>query len=147
METEPQNMTGKGWKKNIEDKEARRFVGRVLELVLFQQEIAQTEISIFYITGQGGVGKTTLLNRYRAIAKQRGFLLADWDCGEAGRDVPTILGHFTEPLKKQDAHLSHFEDGYKGYRQKKHQIESAPAAPQRGLAAFLGQTAVRAAYT
>jgi hypothetical protein len=31
---------------------------------------------IFYITGQGGVGKTTLLNRYREIAQDFSFLLA-----------------------------------------------------------------------
>jgi len=139
-------MTGKGWKKNIEDKEARRFVGRVLELVLFQQEIAQTEISIFYITGQGGVGKTTLLNRYRAIAKQRGFLLADWDCGDAGRDVPTILGHFAEQLEQQQAHLKRFDERYKVYRQKMHEIESDPEAPQGGLAAFSARMLTRAAY-
>src|SRR5579883_1831731 len=34
---------------------------------------------IFYISGQGGVGKTTLLNRYREIARSSHLLLAESD--------------------------------------------------------------------
>jgi hypothetical protein len=70
-----------GWGKIIDKKEAERFVGREQELETFRQQISCTppDYFIFYITGQGGVGKTTLLNHYREIAKDLSFLLTDCD--------------------------------------------------------------------
>jgi GTPase SAR1 family protein len=60
-------MTSTGdWNDIIDNAEAEYFVGREKELTIFRQEISRTppRYLIYYITGQGGVGKTTLLNRY-----------------------------------------------------------------------------------
>lgn len=48
----------------------RNFVGRKSELELFQSALLDTEatVSVFYIYGPGGIGKTTLLDEYIQIA-------------------------------------------------------------------------------
>lgn len=98
---------------------------------------------IFYISGQGGVGKTTLLNRYREIARSSHLLLAESD--ERQKDIPAILGQFAHQLSEQGAPLKHFSERYKVYRQKMYEIENDPKAPQ-GWGALLGRTMVRAAF-
>src|SRR5437667_4024897 len=106
------------WDEIINNAEVESFVGREQELNIFQQQINCTPPSklIFYITGQGGVGKTTLLNRYREIAKNCGFLLAD--CDEQQKDVPAVLSRFAHQLTDQKVTLKHFDERYKVYRQK-----------------------------
>ena len=93
--------------------------------------------------GQGGVGKTTLLNRFRKTAQDTGFLLTDSD--ELQRDVPTVLGRFARQLAAQGHSLKRFDERYKLYRQKMDEIENDRQAPQ-GLAAMLGRTVIRATY-
>lgn len=130
----------------IDKAEAERFVGREHEIESFRQYINRTPPTyiFFYITGQGGVGKTALLNRYRGIARNEfAFLLAG--CDEQQRDIPPVLGHFAQQLSAQNAPLKHFNERYKTYRQKMLEIENDPAAPQ-GWAALLGRTAVQVAF-
>ena len=130
----------------IDKAEAARFVGRENEIESFRQYVNLTPPTyiIFYITGQGGVGKTALLNRYREIARSEfAFLLAG--CDEQQRDIPAVLGHFAQQLSAQGVPLKHFNERYKTYRQKMHEIENDPTAPQ-GLAALLGRTAVQVAF-
>jgi tetratricopeptide (TPR) repeat protein len=143
-------MASAGDPGNIDDiikkAEAERFVGREREIESFRRYINLTPPTyvIFSITGQGGVGKTALLNRYQEIARNEfAFLLAG--CDEQQRDIPTVLGHFAQQLSAQNAPLKHFNERYKIYRQKMNEIENDPAAPQ-GLAALLGRTAVHVAF-
>src|SRR6266496_2389133 len=139
-------MTSVGdWSEIINEADAERFVGREPELDNFTREInlPKPRYLIFYISGQGGVGKTTLLNRYREIAKNSGFLVLDTD--EQQRDIATNLGRFARQLAESGFPLKRFDERYKIYRQKMHEIENDPEAPQ-GLAALLGRSVVRAAY-
>ncbi len=143
-------MASAGDPGNIDDilkkAEAERFVGREHEIESFRRSINLTPPTyiIFFITGQGGVGKTALLNRYQAIARNEyDFLVAG--CDEQQRDIPTVLGHFAQQLSAQNTPLKHFNERYKTYRQKMNEIENDPAAPQ-GLAALLGRTAVQVAF-
>lgn len=133
------------WGDIIDEADARHFVGREYELDTFRQQISlnKPNYMIFYIAGQGGVGKTTLLNRYRELAQNAGFLVAD--CNEHEHDVPAVLGRFAHQLSKQGFHLKHFGERYKIYRQKMDEIENDPNAPQ-GIAALLGRTIVRATF-
>jgi len=58
-------MSSGDWDEVFDEVEAEHFVGRHEELESFRQQVSFTKprYLIFYITGQGGVGKTTLLNR------------------------------------------------------------------------------------
>src|SRR5260221_7549143 len=133
------------WDEVFEEAEAEYFVGRQQELESFRQHIGlkKPRYLIFYITGQGGVGKTTLLNRYREMAEGYGFLLAV--CDEKQRNVSGVLGRFAQQLTDQGFSLRHFNENYKTYRQKLHEIENDPDAPQ-GLAATLARTVVRTVF-
>ena len=133
------------WGELIDEAEAERFVGREQELETFRLQInlPKPRYLVFYITGQGGAGKSTLLNRYQDIAEEFGFLIADSD--EQQRDVPAVLSRFAQQFEEQGFPLKHFNERYKTYRQKMHEIENDPEAPQ-GLAAILARTVVRVAY-
>jgi tetratricopeptide (TPR) repeat protein len=138
-------MTGGDWNDVYEEVEAEHFVGREQELESFHQHIslANPRYLIFYITGQGGAGKTTLLTRYKGIAQEYGFLVSDSD--EQQRDVPTVLGWFAQQLTDQGVSFKNFDEKYRTYRQKRHEIENDPEAPQ-GLAATLARIVVRTAF-
>lgn len=139
-------MTSVGdWGEIIDKTEAEFFVGREQHLDIFRQHIYRTppRYLIFYITGQGGVGKTTLKNRYREIAKEHDFQWAE--CDEKQSNVPSVLGHFAQQLAEQGFSLKQFDASYKTYRQKMHEIENDPEAPQ-GLAGMFGKTMVKAAF-
>ncbi len=51
---------------------AERFVGRDRELNAFRKQISliPPRYLIYYISGQGGVGKTALLDQYREITRR-----------------------------------------------------------------------------
>src|SRR6266699_3715628 len=138
-------MSGGDWNDVYEEVEAEHFVGREQELESFRQHISPVNprYLIFYITGQAGAGKTTLLTRYKGIAEEYDFLLSD--SNEQQRDVPTVLGRFAQQLTDQGFSFKNFDERYKTYRQKMHEIENDPEAPQ-GFAATLARTVVRAAF-
>ncbi len=133
------------WDSVIDPAELQCFVGREHEMEMFQREINSfpPRYLVFYISGQGGVGKTTLLNRYKETAQNMDCLMAD--CDEQQRDIPTVLGRFAQLLREHGVTFKHFDERYKVYRQKMHEIENDPEAPQ-GVAALIGRTVVRASY-
>jgi tetratricopeptide (TPR) repeat protein len=133
------------WDDVFDEAEAESFVGRENELEKFRQQIilVKPRYPIFYITGQGGAGKSTLLHRYQGIAEEHGFLIAE--CDEQQHDVPAVLGRFAQQLTEQGFPLKDFNERYKAYRQKMHEIECDPEAPQ-GLAATIARTMVRVAF-
>src|SRR5437764_5781119 len=101
-------MTAQGsWDDIISSIETEYFVGREHELDTFQIQLKRTppRYLVFYIMGQGGVGKTTLLTRYQEIASEMGFLLAD--CDEQQKDVTTVLGRFAYQIVEQGFFLKH----------------------------------------
>ncbi len=118
------------WSRIIRQAEASRFVGREQELSLFQSELGREppQTLIFYIQGQGGVGKTTLLRRYQELARAQGFLVAE--CDERQREATAVLGHFAAQLELSGIHLQRFEERHRLYYQRLHEIETDPQAPR-----------------
>jgi tetratricopeptide (TPR) repeat protein len=122
--------SGQYWGQIIGRHEGERFVGRDRELQLFAEELQREppRTLVFYLTGQAGVGKTTLLRRYQLLAQERGFLLAE--CDERQRDVLAVLGHFAAQLEQQGVRLKSFEERHRLYYQLLHEIEADPQAPR-----------------
>lgn len=60
----------------------RHFVGRASETGLFRQALDSRELpfALFYGYGPGGVGKSTLLREFAAMAEERGYLSFSIDC-------------------------------------------------------------------
>jgi hypothetical protein len=134
--------TTRTWKDAIAEAEKRLFVGRERELSDFLAEAQRQppRSLIFFISGQGGVGKTTLLNRYRETAEAIAFVTAVVD--EHAADVPSVLGRLSEQLEVAGHRLSGFSALFSTYRQRRAEIEADPDAP-KGMAALLGRGLVR----
>jgi putative protein kinase ArgK-like GTPase of G3E family len=68
-------------KERRDARNARSFIGRTEQQDQFTRSLLQPEHQdarlIFSISGQGGVGKTTLLKEFRRIAEENGHVVAD----------------------------------------------------------------------
>jgi tetratricopeptide (TPR) repeat protein len=132
--------------KSLQDILKRRqqgeFVGREEQLSFFHRNL-RWEIDdprrrfIINVSGQGGVGKTWLLRRFRKIAEEFAAVNAYTD--EIEEDIPSVMGHVAEQCEAQKHPLKTFAERYKVYRQRRQEIEADPDAPQ-GFPAFLGRT-------
>jgi tetratricopeptide (TPR) repeat protein len=132
--------------KSLQDILKRRqqgeFVGREEQLSFFHRNL-RWEVDdprrrfIISVSGQGGVGKTWLLRRFRKIAEEFAVVTAYAD--ESTDDVPNVMGRVAEHFEVQEHSLKAFGERYRVYRQRRQEIESDPETPQ-GFAAFLGRT-------
>ncbi|HEX5734852.1 MAG TPA: hypothetical protein VF131_18620 [Blastocatellia bacterium] len=118
------------------------FVGRESQVSLFRRNWSlplddYRRSYIFNVFGQGGVGKTSLLNRYRNYVDGDGSLAAWTD--ETEKDVPAVMERLAAQLEEQGYSLKSFSERYKVYRQRRQELETDPEAPQ-GFAAAIGRT-------
>lgn len=121
------------------------FIGQEAQLKMFRDVLTESyedrKKVIFNISGQGGIGKTTLLKRFREIAEGLNCLTASVDAGvQSNRveDVPEALNRLAADFEKQGHKFAKFQERYKTYRQKRQELEADPDAPQ-GLVAGLGR--------
>ena len=86
---------------------------------------------LFHVRGNGGVGKSTLVRQWESTAREQPSVVTAYvddevhDALEAMEAVSARLGRQGHPLKRFDKQLT-------TYRQRRHQAESAVAAPQFG---------------
>jgi hypothetical protein len=126
------------------------FIGREAQIKAFRG-ILNTPYDhrdkvIFNISGQGGIGKTTLLKQFRRIAEDLKQLTAYVDEGAQSNrvdDVPEVLNRLATDFEKQGQKFDKFQERYKTYRQKRQELEADPDAPQ-GFAAGLGRMLAKA---
>lgn len=143
----PPSQPSKRFQDILRRRQQSSFVGRKDQLDLFQQNLTyppedDRRYFVFNPWGQGGVGKTTLLNQFRDIAYSRGCLTAYSD--EGVRDIPDLMARFADDLAKQGHEMTEFSKRYRLYRQKQEELEADPEAP-RGFSAFLGRTMAKTA--
>ncbi|MFC0214491.1 AAA family ATPase [Paenibacillus chartarius] len=84
---------------------ASEFTGRSFELELFRQLLEGNRGSpagILNLHGTGGIGKSTLLERYRVIAENGGAAYAGVDMRECMGDSRTVLRVIAEQLHDED---------------------------------------------
>jgi tetratricopeptide (TPR) repeat protein len=123
-----------------------RFVGREAQLDRFRTNLAlpfddDQRVLIFDISGNGGMGKTTLVGQFQILAQNAGYAAALSNDDET--DIPSVLRRFATQLEKQGHPLPKFNGRYRVYRQKRQELEADPEAPQ-GFSAFMGRTVAKA---
>jgi len=70
----------KNWREIIRESDRENFVGRKDEINSFKYELSNPPRKlIFFISGQGGVGKTALLNQFQEIARELNYTIAESD--------------------------------------------------------------------
>lgn len=126
------------------------FIGRDAQLQAFRSALntpcAERNEFIFNLSGQGGIGKTTLLKQFRKIAEAAKQAVAYVNEGaESNRvdNVPEALDRLAADLETQGHTFAAFRERYKVYRQKRQELETDPDAPQ-GFVAGLGRVVAKA---
>jgi len=140
----PQNKP-KSLQDILKQRQQSGFVGREDQVNQFRQNLAlpledDRRRFLFNVWGEGGVGKSTLLRQFRKIADEAKIISAYID--EAEKTVPEVMGRLAQELERQGHKLPQFTERYKVYRQKRHELETDPQAPQ-GFSAFVGKTMVK----
>jgi len=129
----------------LRQKQRQAFVGREDHIKDFRDNLRlpPEEWRFFNISGQGGVGKSTLVRQFRKIAEEGKFITAYTN--ESENSVLEVMAQFTEQLEQQGQKLNQFSERYKVYRQKKQELEADPDAPQ-GFSGFLGKSFAKAGF-
>jgi tetratricopeptide (TPR) repeat protein len=128
----------------LADFEEEIFVGRTEQLALFETALTAPHppFLILAISGQGGVGKTTLLEQYRRRATAHDALTAL--VNEDHTSVPQVLATMVEQLEAQsgEGKFKTFNERYRKYRELQEQVETDPQAP-KGMLDFAVRSATR----
>jgi tetratricopeptide (TPR) repeat protein len=124
-------------KQRREAKNNRSLIGREMQQDWFQKSLVRPDDHesriIFSISGQGGVGKTTLLKDFRRIAEEFSHVCAYVDEGVATNpvnDVPEVMWRLAEDFERQGFKFDEFQKRYKDYRVKKQELEASPEGPK-----------------
>lgn len=130
------------------EQQSAGFIARKAEVSLFTSnlETAVEDLDrrvLFAVHGDSGVGKTTLVKRWKRIAQERGAVTAY--VNESALGAPEAMMQVAQELALRGLTMSKFLSAYKDYSSRRHEVESDPAAPE-GVAAFLTTTAVRVGW-
>lgn len=121
---------------------AALFAGRQQHLQSFQNNL-NLELDhpmrklVWAVTGQGGIGKTTLLRRYQSLVTDMGYATA-WVDEFTEANIVAVMGTIADQLTRQGLNLHSFSERQKVYLQRTNEIELDPERPS-GFASAFGQ--------
>ena len=126
----------------LRNRQQLRFVGREAQISSFIDNLRlpardPRKQFVFSISGQGGIGKTSLLRQLREHVSRESALTGWLD--EYISSLPDAMASVGADFKKWGKPFEAFETQYQLYRRKKEEIECDPEAP-KGLAVLLGKT-------
>ncbi|MEU6673934.1 tetratricopeptide repeat protein [Streptomyces sp. NPDC046925] len=106
------------------------FVGRRRELAMFRENLAQGVGAdayqfLFHVHGLAGVGKSTLVRQWEAIARQEGAVTAV--VGDDVHSAVEAMESVSAQLGRQGCALKSFDKLLAAYRQRRHEAEAASA--------------------
>lgn len=140
------------WKEVIEERQKASFVGRKDYLKEFSDNFESTipTYLLFFVIGEGGVGKSTLLKQFETIAINPNIDAIVINCDDAQSSPVIAMGYIAEQLSKSDIRSKEFDERYKTYRTRRDEVEADPKAPRgalnlvvRGMTDFAIKTARR----
>jgi tetratricopeptide (TPR) repeat protein len=132
----------------IRSRQDAGFVGRERQLIEFHENSALSVDDpnrrfLVNIHGDAGVGKTFLIKRLCQNSASEGALTALVD--ENAEDVVAVMKRIADEFASVNVRLTEFDKRLVEYRQRRHELESDPNAPD-GVAAFVTKTAVTVAF-
>lgn len=123
------------WKDVIQERQKESFVGRADYLKQFSGNFA-SEIPnylLFFVIGEGGVGKSTLLKQFETIEKNSEIDAIIVTCDNEQSSPVSAMGYIAEQLAKFGINTKEFNERYKTYRARRDEIESDSKAPRGAL--------------
>ncbi|MEK7256263.1 MAG: ATP-binding protein, partial [Bacteroidota bacterium] len=124
------------WKSRREAQQKKNFIGRKEQQATFRQNLESEEpdFLLFSVTGEGGVGKSTLLEQFETIATATlPIQTLVVKCEEKHASPAEAMGFVAEKLKEEDFTHKEFEERFKKFRELRQEIESDPKAPHGAL--------------
>ncbi|MEM7369381.1 MAG: tetratricopeptide repeat protein, partial [Bacteroidota bacterium] len=116
------------------------FIGREAAIEQFRKNLeigtdSNEFLNIFNVHGQGGVGKSTLIERrYLELAKASGYCSAFVNL-EDNRwfEIPSLMEEIAKQLESQEGGFKKYRETYKLYLQEKGKLEKDPERPKGAL--------------
>jgi tetratricopeptide (TPR) repeat protein len=126
------------WRALRDRRREKMFVGRADQLRTFEENLTADEPNymVLAVTGEGGVGKSTLLNEFERIARESNVAVIVARCDDRQPSPVAVMGHVAEQLGKLGITHKEFDDRYKKYRELRQELESDQKVP-RGVVKLL----------
>ncbi|MCK6559292.1 AAA family ATPase [candidate division KSB1 bacterium] len=123
------------WKKISEERRKENFVGRREQLRVFEENFASDvpNYMVFAVTGEGGVGKSTLLRQFEHIASSSSINALAIACNDRFPYPIAAMRHVAAELAKYDIQDKEFDERCKKYYELREEMESDPKAPRSML--------------
>ncbi|MDP3608645.1 MAG: tetratricopeptide repeat protein [Nitrosomonas sp.] len=125
------------------------FIGRVEPIKIFRRHLETKPgengfYDIFNIFGQGGVGKSYLIEKFQTLSREKEILTIYTD--EGIHDTLHFMYSAAEQLKQQNIFLKQFSEKYKKFLQEKQKLDADPEAPKEILS-LLTSTLIKGGLT
>src|SRR5690349_21069086 len=112
------------WKVIRDQRRKENFVGRAEQLRVFSENFAgdTPNYMVFAVTGEGGVGKSTLLKQYETIARSPANDANVIICDDRQASPVAAMGQIADELAKYGIEYKGFDERYKKYREMRQEI-------------------------
>ncbi|MFJ9522942.1 hypothetical protein ACIRPK_32425 [Kitasatospora sp. NPDC101801] len=122
------------------------FVGRRAELAAFRENLDRDPADeayqfLFHVRGNAGVGKTSLLRQLEAVARERDSVTAYLD--DDVHSAVEAMAAISAQCERQGRPLKRFDRLLAGYRQRRHEAESAEPGQSDGEPSVAGTLAAQ----
>jgi KaiC/GvpD/RAD55 family RecA-like ATPase len=127
--------TPSSWKAIIDQRRKQNFVGREDEQRLFSDNFVggTPAYMLFAVTGEGGVGKSTLLKQYKSMVTSSGIGGITIRCDEHQTHPVAAMSHIAEKLTERGITHKDFEEWLKKYRDLQSKLGRDEKAPRSGV--------------
>jgi energy-coupling factor transporter ATP-binding protein EcfA2 len=118
-----------------DERRKENFVGRGEPIRIFTENLQSDspDYMVISITGEGGVGKSTLLARFNSIAISPENNAIAIICDDNQTSPVLVMGHIAKKLAEKGITHKEFDERYKKFGELRQELESDPKVPRGGL--------------